>query len=274
MSDLKKYGAWSITKLSTANSCSLRFKFEYIDKKKKHEVISPAGRIGAAAHKVLELMLKGGTYARAFSVGATDAKLTYNEMESLACLKESILDFLSRIDKWKQSHPVNQELVEFKFGFNEQLKPTDFWSKDAVFRGAIDLGLKLNNKSLVVLDHKSGTPKAVENYRDQLQSYAAAGLILYPDIISVDTRVHFLTSKEVVNGPLMTAEKIRDEIIPWLMTWMKDTVNLIESSEAKPTKGWYCNFCSYKNICPAWQIGTEIETELPLDLEIGNKNNI
>ncbi len=97
---------------------------------------------------------------------------------------------------------------------------------------------------------------------------------MYPDITAVDSRVHFLTEKTIVNGPLIPADKIRNEIIPWLLTYIEQTTITLLGNEAKPTKGWYCSFCPYKPVCPAWVTAVESEVEVPLNLEVGDKNNI
>jgi hypothetical protein len=274
MSNLTKFAPWSQTKLETANRCSLRFKWEYVTKAKKYAVPASAGRIGAGAHKILELMLKGENFDRAFNIAGTDNKLTFNELESLACFKDAITEFLTRIAKWKLAHPVEQEVIELKFGIDESLKPVGFWDKTALFRGAWDLGLKLKDKTLVILDHKSGAEKSMDNYTDQLNIYAASGLVLHPDITGVDTRIHYLQTKNIANGPLISAEKIRNEILPWLLTYIEQTTITLLGEEAKPTKSWACSYCPFKPVCPAWTTAIASETEVPLNLEVGDKNNI
>lgn len=274
MTDLKKYGAWSLTKLQTANNCSLKFKWEYIDKLPKGSIVKSEGRVGAAVHKCLELLLNGEEINRAINVAAVDNKLSYNEIESLACFKENMLNFVDRMKKWKSTHPLEKECIELKFGIDANFRPVGFWDKSAVFRGAWDIGYKTQKKSLVILDHKSGNEKPVENYSDQLKSYAVSGLALYPDISEVDTRIHYIQTKNIINGPLVPANKIRDELFPWLWTFIEQSTILIDSEPAKPTKGWYCSYCPYKSICPAWHSNTETQEEAPVDLKPGDPNNI
>jgi CRISPR/Cas system-associated exonuclease Cas4 (RecB family) len=268
MSDiLKKYAPWSLSKAQMASQCTLNFKFTYIDKLPRHTTTGSAARVGSAAHKCLELLLKGENINRAINVGAVDNKLVYNEIEELACMKDGMLDFINRLARWKSTHPVEKQFVEMKFGINEDFKPTGFWDKDAVFRGAFDLGMKTQKNGLVIIDHKSGTEKAISAYKDQLNCYALSGQILFPEITGVDTAVHYIQSKNIVWGDYIPSEKIKSELFPWLVAFLEQATYNVDSEIAKPTKGWFCNFCSYKPICPAWndtKVATPIEADVPL----------
>lgn len=73
--------------------------------------------------------------------------------------------------------------VEQRFGVTKGFRPTEFFGKDAWFRGVIDVTV-VNEKTAVVMDYKSGK---VKSDGDQLKLFAGAAFALYPWVETVKT---------------------------------------------------------------------------------------
>jgi hypothetical protein len=248
-----KHGPWSQSKLDVASQCGLRFHLKYIQKKKEPVPVRPEGRIGAAAHKAIELVLKGEKIERAMRVGAVDNKLTTNELDDLYIFQPIIAQFVERIKKFEEKNPVEHRQVEFQFGLTKDLKPTGFFGKDVFFRGVYDLNLATVTKSLIIVDHKSGQPKDdISHYDTQLKFYALAGRVLYPSINGVQSAIHWLRTGDMVWGKYTSTEEIDDTYVKWFEEYINNAVTNLSD---EPRKGWYCGFCGFTSQCPLFPGG-------------------
>ena len=252
-----KHAPWSHSKLNVLNQCTLRFDLKYIQNKKEPPITDSRGRIGNAAHKTLELiMTKGLEMNRAMKQAAFDNKLTTNETDDLLGFRVNINNFLERYQKYKEKFPVGREAIEHRFGITVTMQPTTFFGKDVFFRGATDVSLFLQNKDVVVIDHKSSDKREEQSgnykYEEQLKVYAVASLVEDPALRGVQSAIHYIKTEEIEWSTYVKSNTIQDEYIPWLVKYVNDaSVRLIEP--VKATKGWYCTFCGYKPACPAWR---------------------
>lgn len=244
---IEQYGPWSLSKLEVARNCGHRFWLKYVEKKKEQVAIRPEGRVGAAAHKAIELVLKGEIPKRAFTVAAVDNKLTTNEIDDLMTFQETIDGFLKRIDKFKSTRPVNKQFVEFQFGLSKDLKQTTFFAKDVFIRGVWDYGLHLQSDDLILIDHKSGQPSTeIDKHKDQLNFYSLAGRIMYPTIRGVQSALHYLRNGSIVWGKYTSVKEIDKELVQWFIDYLNSTgAGFVK----EPRPGWYCNYCGYPS-CP------------------------
>jgi ATP-dependent exoDNAse (exonuclease V) beta subunit len=244
-----KFAPWSISKADLGKQCGLKFQWKYVEKKKEQVSVRSEGRVGSAAHKAMELVLKGSDMQNAFTVASVDNKLTTKEIDDLMTFNGSITAFLQRIAKFKAKAPAIDTLVEHQFGLTRELKPSTFFGKDVFFRGVYDFGLRLENRDLVIIDHKSGAPSDdMSKYTNQLNSYALAGRQLFPEIKGVQSALHYLQDGSLVWGTYITTTEIDERLAAWLMTYLNESV---EGIDGKPRPGWYCGFCGYASQCPA-----------------------
>lgn len=247
-----KHAPWSISKADIAKQCGLRFHWKYVEKKKEPESERSEGRIGAAIHKVIELVLKGEKMERAFRVAAVDNKLTTNEVDDLYTFQGTITSFLERIAKFKVQKDAKTEFVEHKFGITVNLKASTFFGKDVFFRGAWDLAYLLGNRDLVVLDHKSGQPADnMDRYTNQLNSYAIAGRVLVPEMKGAVSAIHYVKDGTIKWGSYIKGEEIDTKLIDWFVNYLNDSVANLDKKEAQV--GWQCGFCGYASKCEAYQ---------------------
>lgn len=249
----KKYGPWSSSKLDVANNCALRFYWKFIDRRKEAKIEDSRGRIGIAVHQALELVTKGQDLKRALRKSAIDSKLTTLEADDLLMYRPNIEAFVERIGKYKERNPVREQLIEFKFGLDEKLNPTDFWNNDGIFRGVFDFGLDLEANAVVVIDHKTGEEsETLEKYIGQLDTYAVAATRLKPHIDGVQTAVHYVKTGKIDWNSFTSTDTITKQTVPWLVEKINAGADKVTESSPEPTTGWWCSFCGYKTNCPEW----------------------
>lgn len=267
-----RYHPWSMSKAQLAKNCSFAFGLRYVDRAKGVvKEASAAGRIGKAAHDVLEVLLKLGNLTglkRAMVKASVDYKLTTPEIEELMSYTHNIASFCKRLERYAEKQGVTATLVERRFGLRANMTPTTFWGKeilgvgkdergkpikDVFFRGVWDLVLSASGYTIII-DHKSGavpkkTEEALAHHDHQLKLYAVAALILFPETRGVQSALHFLQSEEIIwEGKMRTAEQIREELFPWYIEYINEAAGAVAAR--RPNKGWHCSFCEYTDRCP------------------------
>lgn len=250
---------WSISKGQVAYNCNLQFRLKYIERAKKQHIESSAGRIGAAAHEFIEQYMKGDAYELAYRKAVINNKLTRKETLTLATYKDAVLSFVERFTKWRETLGVSDEdyFIEKDVSFDKDCNPVGYWDKSSFFRGKWDIGALVRRAGklyVVIIDHKTGAPKEdLERYKDQLWSYMASALIMYPDLAGAQSAIHWMQaddpSKAIVWGSMINREQIEDEILPWFWEYF-DAAGKKGLDTPVPEKGWYCDFCEYRYRCP------------------------
>lgn len=255
--------AWSLSKAQVALNCTLRYNWQYRQKRGGYRVTHGAGRIGSAVHVALELLLKDKAtdIDDALRQGIMTSDLTTPEIHEALLYRGNILKFLDRFESWCTRHGVRQNdvLVEQRVGMTEDFSPVKFFDKEVWFRGVLDLWVNLTKgggKRVVILDHKTGDRKEMDSYRDQFKCYAIAALAHEPDIEDVRCAIHFVRPGEIVFDEVeYTADDIKNTLRPWL----KDFVAKAEDAaagEVRANSDWWCNFCEYRPLCPAHTEGS------------------
>lgn len=252
------FAPWSISKAKVAYDCNQRFFWKYQERLKGRRVERSEGRLGTAVHQILERTLQGDEYDKAFRMAAIDAKLTRNEMLTLATFRDSVMRFLERFGAWCEKYGVKKEdiLIEEELSITANLTPTGYWSTDSLMRGLIDIGVRvrLDGKLfIVIIDHKTGNPREMDEYVTQLKAYGVMACAFYPEVEGVQPVIHWPKAEEPQDvfdwGPMWTREQIETELVPWLHSFL-DGANERGLAEPKPVVGWYCEYCEFRHRCP------------------------
>lgn len=255
-----KHTPWSISKADIATSCSLRYRLKYIAKNPGKPVERGDGRIGVAAHYILEHMIAGETYESAFRHAAIHNQLTYKEIIELKGMEPYIVRFLRKFTELKNKVTVEYVGTEVKLAIDKDNKSVDYWDASAVLRGIIDLAIIVvqnGKRLLLVVDHKSGTIKDISNYSMQLDSYLVMGRAKYENLDGVRSAIHWLQAEETLDQmpvqwePVAQVETIDAVVAPRVHEYLSRAES---AANAQPTstRGWYCDFCEYKHLCPAF----------------------
>jgi len=252
----KKHAPWSMSKAELALNCGLAYNLKYVTKTKGVPSKDGGGRIGIAAHAVLESFLRNAAEPIKDIMYriALDQRLTTPEIDDLVSFAHNIAHFRDRLESYKIANKVKEQKVEIKFGLTADFKQTAFFGKDVFFRGVMDLLLDTEDGHIIILDHKSGNPPssavdALAQHRAQLKLYTLAALLLYPDLKGVQTGLHYLANEEIVwDTKLVLPSAIRDEVMPWYPEFLNEAGLAAES--ATPKAGWKCKFCEFISQCP------------------------
>lgn len=209
--------AWSISRLNTYTQCPFKFKLTAIDRIKEPQ--SPAMARGAAIHKEAENYLKGTDIAVPQNLSLMAAE--FNEL-----------------------HNANAQ-AELEVTFNKDWGITGWFDKDAWCRIKID-AMAVVDGVIRIIDFKTGKYKPDDNdaYEQQLELYALAALIMYPDITGVSAELWFLDSGAHVGTK---TDSYTHAMVPDLKKkWeLKVTPMFVDTLFAeRPNK--FCNWCHFR----------------------------
>lgn len=243
-----------MTKMGVIEKCNLQFDFGYGPGKRPKSDPSTSGRMGTAIHKAQELNLSGVPIKQAFLHAADEGELTSDEVEELETFHDQILRFTAKMVRFNAKHGVRPQnvMLEHRWGMTfPDLKKVDFFDNAGFMRGGLDYAVITNKNDMVIIDHKSGREKDLAYFETQLRIYALLALARFPTIRGVQTAINFTQTDNLVWNAHVKAATIREEYVPWLLEHMiKACQGLLEP--VAPAQGWYCQWCEYKSVCPAF----------------------
>lgn len=209
----KPVTAWSYSRLNTYEQCPLKFKLTVIEGLK--EPGSAAMDRGAEVHKQGELYLKDHVKE------LPDVyKLLALEMEAAKAL---------------------QAKSELEVTFTKDWGITGWFEKDAWVRIKIDI-MVLDKDTMRIIDIKTGKNRG--GYEAQLELYAIAALVLYPDIKHIVAELWFVDTGEIVatSHGAYTHAMLPDLKRKWearVLPMFEDTI-----WPARPNS--FCGFCHFR----------------------------
>lgn len=135
---------------------------------------------------------------------------------------------------------------------DKRWRPVSKFTKDAWFRGKLDiLAMKLDCVAEVIdwksggIDRNSGGIKANANYQAQLEIYAMSTLAAFPDVNVVTSKLVFLDTGPKFD-PVMLGVPVDRASLPKLRTkWEKRVFPMLTDRVFAPRPGYYCGWCPY-----------------------------
>ena len=254
---------FSFTQLSAYQKCPLQYKFAHILKIPIEG--KPSLTFGKVMHKTLEEFLKTNCKIR----GLKQENLFDQKEEKLKILPfEELLKIYKKnwVDDWYQNKEEKERyykqgeksLKEFYENFkrtNPKIKliegkpalETSFSLKIGSYKfiGKIDRIDEVEGNKVKIIDYKTGQAK------DKLDQGAKQQLLIYQiaaekilKLKPVELTYYYLNKsiKRSFLGNETDKQKIKEKII--------ETIDKIKNNEFKPTPGWQCQFCDFKDICP------------------------
>lgn len=233
--------------------CPREFSYRYVNRIAE-PLVSPEQRLGKALHHGLELVLAGTPPQAALDAGRQEL-LTDAERSRFEQLAPQVGAFVQRIAEFRARRRPRAELIEYKLAIDAQVQPTQFLAQDAFFRGVLDAGFEWGDGELAVVDHKTGMRRDLAGYMDQLDGYAILAVVNSPQLKRIWRGVHFLAEGDVEWAPPIDAAAVRKVATPHLLAIIDDAG--WRAADDTPTPGMHCNWCSYRNICPAAEVSPE-----------------
>lgn len=256
---------FSFSQITAFKNCPLQYKFSHIFKipSRGKPVFTFGKTMHSTLHKFVALMIKEREIKQKdlFGNGTKVDKEKYiPSIEDLINIYEKEWS-----DDWYESEKTRKEFYEkgkkalklfyedFKarginlaFINNEPALEKNFGLKlnGDYFIGAIDRIDVLPDNAVEIIDYKTGTPKKTLSKDEKLQ------LLIYQLAVEkvFNLKPEKLTYYYVEDGSCFSfcakegeIEKIEKDL--------KETINRIKRSNFKPTPGWQCNYCDFKDIC-------------------------
>lgn len=261
---------WSVSKLKTLQKCPLQFYLNYIVKYKLPEPELDEDRLrthyGSAAHEILELVAAGFSVDDAFARIEIESRkyLPPEYWPEVETNRYAIESFWQRIQEFCIRHKVRKIHPEMKVAVTRDFQKTDFFAKNAYFRGMIDLALELANGDVLLIDHKRGPDPAwgVKPYEFQLDTYMPMFHFGVKPIRGGQSGVHFINHSEIVLREYTSLDDIENKIPKEILFFTEAAVEgVIEEGRFKYKRGSQCKYCDYKEMCSAGKRGTSGELE-------------
>lgn len=245
----------SPSSLATFEQCPLKFRYSKIDL--IPDMPGKEAMLGNFVHDVLENLYKLPWMERTKDAARHLAKEYWHStwaepVMSLLRRDEEIRNFRWQAwfcieNLWKVEDPQSVHPVGLESELNHSLG-------GVMLKGYIDRYTKVagDGNGIVISDYKTGkTPKAewVSDKFEQLRIYAA---------IMQEIQMFPVSHLELIY--LKDGVKFTEDITPELLSATIERVSKIKKSVDErcatgvfePVKSRLCDWCSYKNICPAW----------------------
>lgn len=257
---------WSVSKADSLNRCLALYKYKYIDKDRE-ETKHAASKVGTATHYVLEVALAvpGSDLEKLAETSVEKFALVSEEARELNDKLADVSNFVSRIRKFKEIHGVTYEQLEQKLAIDAEYNEVPFFDPRALLRGVIDQIMITRDKIAVIIDHKTGRKKPIEQHSVQFYAYMLMALAKY-DIAGVQCAINYVGSPSVDWFPKRNGDPgvwTRNDILslrPWLETYLNqngrslDILQPLAKGEAAPTNpNILCGWCGYLNKCEGGQ---------------------
>lgn len=250
---------YSHSSLGTWRSCPRKFKFNYIDKIKVPDRVTPDAYLGSSVHRILNKLYSLG--ADGIVIPFDDVMRMYNEEWEKVDLKAIVLikDFYTVDDYIRMGREMITRHYEkyspFKIGtlLGTELKLI-FDLPNSPFKGnaIIDKLVKTDDGTVQIIDYKTGKniPKVTDPaFRFQMGLYQIAVQQNFPQYEKIEQVQIYLRSDETISN------KMTDDELDLIAYELRN--NIVETLEAEktdnyPTKeSFFCDYCDFYQLCPA-----------------------
>jgi PD-(D/E)XK nuclease superfamily len=224
---LKPLTAWSFSRYGDYKKCPAFFKYKHLMGMK--EPGNAAMQRGSDIHKLAEDYAKG-------LIKALPKELSLFK-EEFADLRKQKVKFIEESWTWTQNWAAETT-------FND-------WS-GAWLRVKLDAAyLNVKANALVVIDHKTGKLNDYRKgeYEEQLELYALAGLVKFPDVAIVSPRLWYLDAGAIYpNGTEAQPEKefTRADEPRLRKIWLKRIEPMFKDKTCKPVPSAECQWCFFR----------------------------
>ena len=250
---------YSHSSLGTWRTCPRKFKFNYIDKAKVPDRVTPDAYLGSSIHRILNKLYSLG--ADGIVIPFEDVMQMYSEEWKKVDLKAIVLikDFYTVDDYIRMGREMithhYEKYTPFKIGtlLGTELKLT-FDLPNSPFKGnaIIDKLLKLDDGTIQIIDYKTGKniPKVTDPaFRYQMGLYQIAVQQNFPQYENIEQVQIYLRPDETISHKMSDDEL--DLIAYELRNQIVETIEA-EKTDNFPTKeSNLCDYCDYYELCPA-----------------------
>lgn len=254
-----QYAPWSFSKVGVIGTCELQFFKKYVQKKRE-TTASSQSKVGVVVHEALEMGVNDDDLSVDALIDSAAEKhaLTTDEHARSREFIPPAEAFLGFLRRFCMLHGVTRRMVEYEAAILPDFTATAYTDPKALIRGKVDLGLVTGNNDLIIIDHKTGKRKPIDEHAAQLNVYRLFAAAHFPQIRGVQCAIHDVNTGKVDWDRPMTRQEIVSRLQPWLVTYLnkqhyalqalQETV--VAGTEPTPKTGWQCSFCGFVDDCP------------------------
>ena len=261
-----KHAPWSISKTNLLDLCGSQYAYKYVHRLKEGRK-SSSSRVGVVAHSLLEAELKapGQDLTELLEAATEKELLTTEEQREVMVRIPAVVDFGVRIRKFKEKSGVQHEFIEHQLAMKADFTKTTFFDRNGLMRGVLDHGMITDANVMIVIDHKSGKKKKMEEHSTQFYAYMLMVMANFP-VEGVQCGINYIGADKLDWFPKANGDSgvwLREDVYK-LRSWLEHYLNkssrklvMIDDNAAEPETGWQCDYCGYVDAC---DVGTrEVE---------------
>jgi len=241
----------SNSKRDTFNQCKLKYRYRYVDRIGDYDISNTdALHFGSYIHQIFEEGFKA-TDLEALEKLAEENKEKYSFGDSY---NPKILPCLKNFLRLNASFPED--------GIPEQHFDLEV-AEGITMNGYIDRIIKGQEEGYLVIDYKTSKREKskVDLYQDpQLKGYVYAVHKLYDVPINKITAAHYYP----ITDTLVNVQYTVNQIHAHVKSVVDDVWKIRKAKKADlcPMRNQFCNWCSYKSLCPVFTEDTLIQKRL------------
>jgi len=241
----------SNSKRDTFNQCRLKYRYRYVERIADYDLSNTdALHFGSYIHKIFEDGA-AATEIKQLQTLSEQHRATYKFSSSY---ESKILPCLKNFLRLNASLP---EIGTSELHFDLEI------SDGITLNGYIDRIIKGKDGGYLVIDYKTGKREKskVELYQDaQLKGYVYAVHKLYDIPLKNIVAAHYYP----VTDTLVNVQYTTNQIHAHIKSVVDDVWKIRKAKKADlcPMRNQFCNWCSYKSLCPVFTEGTLVEQRL------------
>jgi hypothetical protein len=237
---------WSHSKINLAEKCPKAFKKKYVDRSGSKE--GPEARVGTATHAYLEHRLEDADARTAHEKSVRAVKgLTTLELETLHERNTQAEAYIARTQAFRNKSLVRHEGLEVNLAIRLNGSPCDYEDADALVRGSVDHLIEEVSYKALIIDHKSGKTKKLEDYMPQLNTYKVLTVQNRPHLKAVQAGVHHIQDSSLIWQRPDSKEQVQRVLLPWLIRRIEQAAASLDGYPAKTSN--LCPWCDYHAQC-------------------------
>ena len=241
----------SNSKRDTFNQCKLKYRYKYVDRLEEYDISNTdALHFGSYIHKIFEDGANS-TELRQLTQISEELKGNYKFSSAYNAKIEPCLKNFLRLNA---SFP---EVGTSELHFDLEI------AEGITLNGYIDRIIKGKDGGYLVIDYKTGKREKskVELYQDpQLKGYVYAVHKLYDIPLSKITAAHYYP----ITDHLINVQYTSNQIHAHIKSVVDDVWKIRKAKKLDlfPMRNKFCNWCSYKSLCPEFTTTCLVEQRL------------